>query len=213
MVWWPARERAPSLALPELSSTWSRTGWASARSGSPAGPRNQPYPELTRQGGTAELIPPWLSRLGSQAGMALGVPQGSRYSHEHLKHLPLQPITTLEAARPRRRQQRCGVTGAGVPSPQGCRFGGCPAQGASSTTLQRLLPSGEGVCSGGGHAASWPPTPLSSVPHASSNMQATWHKLVISVATRRDPGWGTLISSFKANISLQGLCKPLILIS
>lgn len=184
-------------------------GGLSARSISPARPCNQPYPELTAQESTSGLIPPWLSRLGSQAGMGSGVPQGSRYSCEHLKHLPLQPSARLGAASPRGRWQRCSVPGTGVPSPRGCRSGGSLAQPAGTTTSQRLLLRGEGACLGG-HAAGWSPAPLSPVPHGRSSVQATWHRLASSVAMgRREPGWGALISSFKANISLQRLCKPL----
>lgn len=181
VVWWPVGERAPSLAPPELGSTRRGTGWASARSVFPARPCNQPYPELSGQASTSALIPLWLCRLSSQAGMGLGVPQGSRYSHEHLKHLPPQPITRLGAASPQGRQQRCSVPGAGVSSPRGCRFGGGPAQPASTTTLQGLLPSGEGVCSGGamqqaGHSPHCPlrPMPAAACRPLGTNWSCRW---------------------------------------
>lgn len=149
---------------------------------------------------------------GLPGGRGFEGPQSSRNSHEHLKHLPPRPSARLGAASPQGRWQSGAATLAlGSPHPRAAGLG------ETQHSLQ-APPHCRGCCqagkqnAAGGHAAGCPLAPLSPVPHASSSVQATWPRLIMSVATgRREQGCGALISSFKANISLQGLCKPLVL--
>lgn len=87
----------------------------------------------------------------------------------------------------------------------GCRFWGA-WHSLQAPQRCRGAATGERAGSGGTHSRLVTPP----VPHASSSVQATGHRLVMAVAMgRRQVGFGVLVSPFKANISLQGLCKPI----
>lgn len=158
----------------------------------------------------SQTLPPALPRARWAGGHVRAHPgfvsQGSRYSPEHLKHLPPPPSARLGAESPPRETAAVQRARRWAPLAPGLQVWGRPSTACEHRRSEGLRPSG-GTAQQAGHPQPCPPchTPAAACRPLGTGRSCRWQQGGESRA-----GGGALISSFKANISLPGLCKPLI---